>query len=376
MIIFKGAWRVFFPVAGLFAALAIPVWLVLFQGADVAWPQDGLRWHRHEMLFGYLGAALAGFLFTAVPNWTGRAALAGGKLAMLVALWLIARASVFFLPDGSPPELVGALSFPVAVALLITREIVAGGNKRNFPMVVMVWLMAAAQVTFLLGHDALAQRLGFALALMMITLIGGRVTPTFSRNWLKAQGREAEVAAVGSFGMADKAAMALSALALLGWVVFDEALFVGVLAGLAAVAQLARLAQWKGWRVRREPLLAALHLGYAWVPVALLMLSLTLLGADVTQSQTLHAMGAGAVGGMTLIVMIRAILGHNNMPIKGTALDVVLLGMVHLGALLRIATDWLGAPTWAYHGSGTLWALGFLIFVIRYSKIAAKPRQS
>jgi len=366
MILLSGAYRLFFPAAGLMAALAVPLWLALYSGADIPGPQDAQLWHMHEMLFGYLGAALAGFLLTAMPNWTGRRALTGLPLLGLFGLWLMGRVVMLLWPAGA----LLALVFPVALAMIATFEIIAGGNKRNLPMAAMVWLIAAAQAVMLMGDIYLGTRMGFAIALMMITLIGGRVTPTFSRNWLKAQGREDVVA---GFGMVDKAALASTALALLTWVIFDVTLLVGALALLASGVLGARLIRWKGWAVRAEPLLLIMHAGYAWVVVSLLLLGLQGLTGLITQAQVFHAMGAGAVGTMTLIIMIRALLGHSGQAMKAAKSDVVLLLMVHAAALLRVIAGGFEAPG-ILHLSGGLWSLGFGIFALRYLRVALTPK--
>lgn len=366
MILLRGAYRLFFPAAGLMAALAVPFWLLLYAGADIPGPGEAQLWHMHEMLFGYLGAALAGFLLTALPNWTGRRAISGLPLLGLFGLWLLGRVVMLLWPAGA----LLALLFTVVLAAITTVEIVAGGNKRNLPMAGMVWLIVAAQAVVLTGDIFLGMRMGFAIALMMITLVGGRVTPTFSRNWLIAQGRKDVVA---GFGMIDKAALLCVALALLGWVIFDAGAATGALALLASVILSLRLIRWNARAVSAEPLLLALHAGYAWVVVSLLLLGLQGLTGLVTQAQVFHAMGAGAVGTMTLIVMIRALLGHSGQAIAAGKSDVVILLMVHAAALIRVIAGGMDT-TWLLHLSGTLWSLGFGLFVLRYLRVALTPK--
>ncbi|PIE14136.1 MAG: short-chain dehydrogenase [Rhodobacterales bacterium] len=373
MTVFREGWRVFFPLGTLFAGVAIPVWLVWFQTGGPDWVEDPLRWHRHEMLFGYLWAALAGFLLTAVPNWTGRRALAGVPLAVLAMLWLCARLVMVLLPAGGW-QTVLALGFPIAVAGFITREIVAGGNRRNLPVVGALWAMGAAQLLFLSGTEEIGQRLGFGLALMLIILIGGRVTPAFTFNWLRAQGRLREGEGKAPFTRLDMAAMGTSAAALAVWVLFADSLSaLAVLPAVAAGLLAVRLARWQGTRVMGEPLMAALHFGYAWVAVSMAFIAFSMPGL-VTVSQAFHAIGAGAIGAMTVIVMMRACLGHSGRKIEGNGADIAILAAIHLGAALRVAVPWLDDATWAYHGSGTLWALGMIGFVLRYGRIALAPR--
>jgi uncharacterized protein involved in response to NO len=366
MILLSGAYRLFFPAAGFMAALAVPLWLVLYSGADIPGPEDARLWHMHEMLFGYLGAALAGFLLTALPNWTGRRAISGLPLLGLFGLWLLGRGVMLLWPAGA----LLAMLFTLALAAIATVEIVAGGNKRNLPMAGMVWLIAAAQAVMLMGDIYQGMRLGFAIALMMITLIGGRVTPTFSRNWLKAQGREEGVA---EFGTVDKAALLCVALALLVWAIFDAGVITGALALLASGVLGLRLIRWNARAVMAEPLLLALHAGYAWVVVSLLLLGLQGVTGLITQAQVFHAMGAGAVGTMTLIIMIRAMLGHSGQAISAGKSDCLILLMVHAAALLRVIAGGIDASV-LLHISGTLWSLGFGLFALRYLRVALTPK--
>ncbi|SFU20975.1 NnrS family protein [Sedimentitalea nanhaiensis] len=368
-ILTTGAYRLFFPAAGAFAATAIVVWLLIWSGVDLAMPFDGLRWHRHEMLFGYLGLALGGFLLTAVPNWTNRPALTGGPLVGLFALWVLGRFGFALLPGGGL-QAGFALAYPLSLAAIVSREIWIAGNRRNLPVAGMVWLFALADALFLAGFQDLASRLGFGLALVLITLVGGRVTPTFGRNWLKARGSGVEIPA---FGLIDKVAIVAAVLAAAVWIVFPDHKIGLVTAATASVAVALRLLRWKFWAVTREPLLLALHLGYAWVAVSFALLAVSVLGV-AEPVQVVHAIGAGAVGGMTLIVMMRAILGHANRPIRGNGVDVVLLAAVHLGAVLRVLAPTAVDQTMLIDLSGGLWTLGFALFALRYGRIAVLPR--
>ena len=369
-ILLTGAYRLFFPAAGLFAALAIPLWLMLYMGVDFSLPEDSFRWHQHEMLFGYLGAALAGFLLTAIPNWTGRPALKGVPLLMLFLLWLIGRIGFITLPD-SMGQTIMTLLFPVALAAIATREIWLGGNRRNLPVAGIVWLIAAADALFLLGEIAIAERMGFGLAVVLITLVGGRVTPAFARNWLRAKGRNTIIPA---FGPIDKAAMITTIGAAASWVVLPDNAITGALALVSAAFLLIRLIRWKGWTVAGEPLLISMHLAYLWLPVSMLLLGTMILGEAVIQVQVVHAIGAGAVGSMTLIVMMRAMLGHAKQPIVGGKMDIAILGSVHIGAALRVMAPMMSEFTPLLHISGTLWALGFFLFFLRYGRIAIMAR--
>lgn len=369
-ILVSGAYRLLFPAAGLFAALAVTMWLVLYSGNGAVLPLDGVRWHQHEMLFGYLGVALGGFLLTAIPNWTGRPAVVGLPLLAIFAAWLLGRVGFAVLPAGVVRTLL-VLMFPFVLAAVASRDIWAGGNRRNMPVAIMVWVFAAADAVFLTGHEAFAQRMGFGLALVLISLVGGRITPAFSRNWLKGRGSEVTIP---MFGWVDAVAMGTAAGAAIIWAVRPDAPVTGYVSLIAAVALMLRLVRWHTAAVVSEPLLWALHLAYAWLPVSFALLGASILGSETSHVQVVHAIGAGAVGGMTLIVMMRAILGHANRPIAGDGIDVAIIVAVHLGAAVRVAAPLAANETAMVYLSGTLWSLGFAMFFLRYGRIALLPR--
>lgn len=368
-VILSGAYRVFFPAAGLFAALAVPLWFAIYVGADMPYPAEAYAWHRHELIFGYLSAALAGFLLTAIPNWTGRAPVAGGRLLGLFLLWVLARIAYFLIPETG-----GWLSvaFLLVLAILSAHEILRGGNIRNLPICAMVLLFALADLLFLLVSEPLGQNMALGLALVMMALIGGRVTPAFTRNWLKMHGVANGPVA---FGLIDRLALIATVAAVLSWLIAPTGRLVPLLALCAALLLLLRLSRWKGAAVAREPLLLALHLAYLWLPISFALLAFSawspapffMVGAHV------HAIGAGAVGSMTLIVMARALLGHSGRPISGTRVDWLMLGLVQLGAIARVAA----ALGWemGLHLAATFWPLGFLIFVLKYTPIAFAARR-
>ena len=370
MILFTAAWRLFFPAAGLFAGLALPLWLLLNAGQTEV-ISDPLTWHMHEMLFGYLPAALAGFLLTAIPNWTGRPVLKGAPLGLLFGLWLTGRAAMFVAPDAQVSNLVAVLFLPT-LAFFAGRDIILAGNKRNLIVVVLIALFSLAEMVMLFGPGDTGITAGFAVAFVLMVLIGGRVTPAFSRNWLMKRGATALPA---PFGVIDKAALTLSVVTALAWTGLGESAVTGILAAVTSLAVLARLSRWQAWAVRGEPLLLAQHVAYLWLAVAMTLLALSALSDLATQSQVRHAMGAGAVGSMTLIVMLRAALGHSGRAIRGNAGDWLLFAAVHVGATLRVLSGGMDDPTLALNTAGILWAIAFLLFAARTIPIALTPRQ-
>lgn len=370
MILFTAAWRLFFPASALFAGLALPLWLFLHAGRIEAM-SDPLSWHMHEMLYGYLPAALAGFLLTAVPNWTRRPGLKGAPLIALFALWLAGRAAMFWVPDSIGPY-VAVLFLPV-LAAIVGRDIIAANNRRNLVVVAMIVLLSLAEMVMLFVDSDLGITAGFAVAFVLMALIGGRITPAFSRNWLMAHGERTVLPA--PFSTLDKAALALSGAMAISWVAAGPTALTGILASLAALALAARLARWQALRVAREVLLLAQHAAYLWLVIGAALLALTSLSELASISQMRHALGAGAVGTMSIIVMLRATLGHSGRAITGRWYDWLLFGLLHAGAALRVLAGWSGESDAMITAAGHMWALAMLIFVARTLPVALSPRK-
>lgn len=364
--------RPFFFLAALYAGLAIPLWLgVYLGGMELPGPFPGLHWHAHEMLFGYLGAVIAGFLLTAIPNWTGRLPLSGWPLGGLAALWLAGRVACFVSPDPVIAMVID-LAFPAALAFSVWREVIAGRNWRNAPVAVIITLFGLANAAdhaanlHLLPHD-LGQRLALGVAAVLIALIGGRIVPSFTRNWLV---RERVASLPASFGALDKAALASTSIAMAGWVAAPLSLLTGALLALAGGLLVLRLSRWQGARTLSEPILLVLHLGYGWLAAALVLLGLSVLFPEIPASAALHALTAGAIGTMTLAVMTRASLGHTGRAIVADRSIVAIYVLVTAGALLRVAAPFLDAwymSTLAL--GGALWSGAFLLFAIRYAPV-------
>jgi uncharacterized protein involved in response to NO len=370
---FSLGFRPFFLGAGLLATLALPLWMLQFLGV-IALPgvPDPLAWHIHEMLFGYLSAALAGFLLTAVPNWTNRPAVTGLPLAGLAALWLVGRAAMLTDADGAVGSSLAA-AFLVVLAGFAWREVLAAGNRRNVPVCLLVSLLAAAEIVFLFADQDLGIRLGFATAAAMIMMIGGRIVPNFTANWLRARGATALPA---DFGTYDKATLAVGLAALLCWILLPGQSITAFVFIAAAAANFGRLARWRGTATLGEPLLVVLHLGYLWIPLAFTLFALAILAPGlVTPQQPLHALGAGAIGLMTLAVMTRASLGHSGRPLEADGATTLAYLLVFLGAASRILADWTGLGTPMLHFGAATWSGGFLVFVLRYALLLLRRRR-
>jgi len=378
----SAGFRPFFLLAAAWAALAVPLWLAFFAGAGAV-PTLLLPpiWHAHEMIYGYAAATVAGFMMTAIPNWTGRMPLQGASLAGLAVLWIAGRIAVLFSADiGAVGAAVLDLAFPVAFVAVIAREIVAGRNWRNLPMVGALTLLLVGNALVhaeALGWSAsgeLGNRIGIATLLMLISLIGGRIVPSFTRNWLTRQ-RPDRTAPASSFGWADRGALGATALAVIAWVAAPEAATTAWLALIAAVAQGVRLVRWRGAGTWREPLLWVLHLGYGWLALGFLLLAVNGFAPLLPATAALHAFTVGAIGTMTLAVMTRASLGHTGRKLTAGRGTTAIYVLVTVAALLRLLAPLAGAQyLLVLNLAGGAWAGAFGLFVVLYGPPLLTPR--
>ena len=374
--------RPFFLSAALWALLGMALWVPMLQGLfSLPSAFDPVSWHAHEALFGYLGAVLAGFLLTAVPNWTDRRPLAGWPLLGLLALWVLGRVAVAT-SEYLAPWAVAAIDVSCLVVLVfyVLREIVTAGNWRNLVVIALIGVFVAGNALFhweaaegVYAASGYGLRTGLAAAVVMISLIGGRIVPAFTRNWLAARGSEALPA---EFGRLDKLSLSFTLVALVVWVAFPEDLATGCLLLAAGVAQAGRLARWRGADTASEPLVWILHLGYAFVPLGMLAMGATILWPDrFPPGSAQHLWMAGAIGTMTLAVMTRATLGHTGRELTvGSGTAAVYLSVV-ASVLARLAggavPDW-SMPLWTL--SAVLWCCGYAGFVLLYGRLLFGPR--
>lgn len=371
---FSFGFRPFFLGGALVAAtLPVLVALAMSGAVEIGGAYGAIAWHGHEMVFGFLSAVVAGFLLTAVPNWTGRLPVLGGRLVLLFALWLAGRVAMLSagLIGAKAAALIDA-PFLFALAGVLAREIIRGRNWRNLPVVALVALFAVGNVVWhahAIGGAApfFAARLGVAVIAMLIALIGGRITPSFTRNWLMKTGRPAASAAVDTL---DKAALGVAGAALVFWLVNPVGVPTGVLLFAASALHLARLARWRGWRTLAEPLVAILHVGYFWLALSFALIAASAaFPAQTPPSAAFHALTSGAAGVMILAVMTRATRGHTGRPLAADAVTLVIYGLVNLGALARVLAhlapdDYAAALLIA----STLWSGAFLLFAIVYGR--------
>ena len=369
--LFSYGFRPFFAGASVFALIVVPIWLLIWEGSmEFRGQFPTIDWHIHEMIFGYGSAVLAGFLFTAVPNWTGRMPIKGWPLALLFLVWILGRLALWGALPASPLVVLAVDGiFLILVAAMIAREVIAGKNWRNLKVLVPVVLLAAGNILFhlevmLSGSSDYGRRLGIALLVFLIMLIGGRIIPSFTRNWLaKERGKEGPMPV--AFSRFDGLCLATGALALIGWVMAPEALLSGLFLVLAGVLHVARLTRWRGMAVLASPLLVMLHVAYFFVPIGLMVSGFAAFGV-MEQVAAVHLLGIGAVAGMTMAVMIRASLGHTARAL--VAGPVLSFGFVLLllAALARLAGNTLPLVEFdGVHLSGALWTLSFALLSLR-----------
>lgn len=371
--------RPFFLSGALWAIVAVMVWLPQYFGeltlANAFQPMD---WHAHEALFGYGGAVVAGFLLTAVPNWTGRLPLRGRPLLALFSVWLAGRVAVAL--SGHIGWALAAMVDCAFLALLcaaMAREIIAGKNMRNLRVLVVVSLLFAANVFFhveahLTGDASHGRRFALAVLIALIMLIGGRVVPSFTHTFLQRRG---EGRLPKTFNRFDGICVALSAAALLGWIVAPDAKGVGVALIAAGLLNFARLARWAGDRAAGEPLVAILHLAWLFVPIGFILNGLAAWLPAISPSAGIHAWGVGAIGGMTLAVMTRASLGHTGQALRAGWATQCVYAAVLLATVARIGAAL--APDWSFvllHVAAFAWFAAFLGFVLAYGPALLRPR--
>jgi uncharacterized protein involved in response to NO len=379
--IFAYGFRPFFLGVGLSALALVPMWVASYSfrwplGTD--WPP--MLWHAHEMLFGFACAAVAGFLLTAVPSWTGQKGFAGTPLVLMSGVWLLGR--VLAGSSASWPFGVVAavdLAFLPLLAAFLARPLMRERN-RNTPLLLVLLVLWLCNVGFHLGvirGDAALSRqallAGVDFVLVLVTVIGGRITPSFTTSALRLRGINGVVRS--SRGLTTITVALMIVVAVID-VARPDSVAAGWVALVAALAHAARLAQWQGHRTWREPIVWILHLAYAWLPVGLALKALALLSGVAAASFWLHALTIGAIATMILGVMTRVALGHTGRPLRVRRLVTLAYGLVSAAVLVRVFGTWL--PSVSYPAliavSGALWTAAFGLFLWVYAPILLAPR--
>jgi uncharacterized protein involved in response to NO len=379
------AFRPFFAMNGLFAVAVMVAWVALMHGWS--WfgaPLNPVIWHAHEMLIGFVMAAVAGFSLTAVATWTGRPPVNGNSLGWLAAAWLAGRVAMAF--SGVIPAVAVMLIdlvFPVMLCLFLGREVIAGGSRRNYPVAAITGVMAVLNLLYHIGTGTAGQlsRLSLLmfiqLVLLLITIIAGRIIPNFTANWLRAQNQDQEHGSARkprSFAWLEATVFSLTGLTGLAYVFMPGHEVTGVLALLTAAAHGLRLSQWCGLATRPEPLLFILHVAYAWLPMGFGVAGLAVLGIMLSVPAALHALTVGAVALMILAVATRVALGHTGRPLTAAPLVVRAYLALLIATLLRVLGPGAGAYyQWMIDLSALGWIIAFILFLKVYWPILTGP---
>jgi len=371
---FALGFRPFFLAAGIYAVLMMALWLLVLRGSLTTGALPPPVWHGHEMLFGFTVAVIAGFLLTAAQNWTGIRTPSGAPLAALFLLWLAGRLS--FLIPGLPTGLVAGidLAFLPTLALVLAVPILKAKQLHNYPFPIMLLALAAANALVhlqALGWTATAS-LGLHLAayavVTMMTVMGGRVIPSFTDNKLRTRARR--------WKTIEWLAPAAAVSALLAALFAPVSLVTALFASIAAAVHAIRLAGWHTRKLWSAPLLWILHLGYAWIALGFALLALSAAGLGAAAISALHAFTAGGIGVLTLGMMARVSLGHSGRMLEPAPLMTLAFVAVNLAALIRVALPLFFPAAYALGMavSGLLWMVAFGLFAAIYTPMLLRPR--
>ncbi len=375
--IWSYGFRPFFLGGAVWAVMTMALWIAaLAHGLPLGGDFGAPLWHAHEMVFGFAPAVLAGFLLTAIPNWTGSLPVSGRPLIGLVALWLAGRIAMAAagLTGVAAASVLDAAFLPVFLALC-GREIIRGRKWNDLKVLAAVLAVCLGNIGFhlavaLRGDPHLWLRGAVAGYVVLITIIGGRIIPSFTRNWLAQRGAGPMPVPYNRF---DIGVIIFSALALAVWAALPESRLAAPLALVASGLNAARLVRWRGMSVRAEGLLLVLHVAYGFVALGFLAIALAATGWLLPVS-ALHVLTVGAIATMMLAVMTRATRGHTGRPLTASGWTMLSYFSLFAAALARPLADMTDQP-WLMEVSGALWILAFGVFVIEYAPMLLRVRR-
>jgi uncharacterized protein involved in response to NO len=372
--------RPFYLLAAIFAVVALPVWLGIYFGVVPSGGYlSGAVWHSHEMVFGFAVAVIAGFLLTAVRNWTGLPTPDGNALAALALLWILGRVFVF----AGPPLLAAIVDFAFlpALAVAITIPIARSRNGRNFKILGVLAGLALANLGFHLAQSGMLPasvgRLAPIVALDIITIlvaiVAGRVIPVFTANAV-ATARPRKVYAVDLVAIGSLLLLLLLEVSSY-WLQISNTIWAGIFF-VAGAAHFIRLILWDPFRTHHNALLWMLPVAYAWMPIALIIRGLAMLPGGTSTTAAFHALTIGAIASLMVAMMTRSALGHTGRPLEAGWVEIGSFMLLQTAAIVRIVPG----IVWPQHypafltGSAILWSLAFVVFVFGYWTILTRPR--
>lgn len=378
IVIFSYGFRPFFLAAAIWAIVSIDLWAAfLTLDIPLATEYGALYWHAHEMLFGFAPAILAGFLLTAIPNWTGRLPISGRPLIYLLSLWTAGRLAMLAGSlIGVIPAVIIDSAFLPAMLILSTREVVAGRKWADLKVIAGLAVLSLANILFHLqvvkaGNPELAIRLGLGAYVLLVTIVGGRILPSFTRNWINQSGRTDFPVPYNRF---DAATIILGAVSLTVWAVWPEARASGILGSAAAALNVVRLVRWRGWTTWPEPILFVLHIAFAFVPLGFAAIALQAVG--LPELAVLHIFAIGSISLMMLAVMTRASRGHTGRKLKSSRVTnlsyVILLAVAFVRPMAELFPDYsMAILMMAFLG----WTAAFGLFAIEHAPMLCFGRK-
>jgi len=375
-IIFQKGFRPFFLFGGIWAVCLVPWWAFTYQQPMSGEPGlENISWHSHEMIFGFTMAIIAGFLLTAVENWTSRPTARGPFLAALVGLWMIGR----LVGLGGAAAAIGGLAdllFLPTLAVAIAIPLFLAGSKRNYLLLAILPLLWICDLILHLRSSGLLPQsylrtdlVAVDLIVVVLVIITGRIVPLFTRSAL------ADESIRPIPGLSIAAIVSVLVVALIE-VIAPGGYFMAVAAGIAGLLVLGRSVHWGIQKTFGHPILWVLHLGHAWIWLGLFFKAASAAGLPIQSSIATHALTAGAIGTLTLGMMVRVTLGHTGRPLQVTAMMTAAFVTISASAVLRVFGPWLRADLTrtALISSATLWSLAFALYVICNARLLITPR--
>ena len=378
----SGAFRPLFLCAGILAIVAVVWWLAGFvHGIPTPILGTASFWHAHEMIFGFGGAAIGGFLLTAIANWTGRPAISGPMLMALTFIWVLGRVAIGF-AESVPAALVilGAIAYFVFLTALGLRELIAAHHFKNLRVLAVIGvimlvdgLFTAACLDVIALDAVMLYQTAILTIILLISLIGGRVIPAFTRNWMQRDHIDALMPQM--FNRFDMLCLASVVISIIAGIITPDGIAFGYCLLLAAVLHALRLARWRGIHSWREPIVAVLHLGYFWVPIGLALLGASILWPDaITSRDALHGLTGGAIACMIIAIAGRAALGHTGREVKAGVMLNTAFALIWISTVFRIVAGQSDGHYVTLLAIATLmWIGGWLAFLIGYGPVLIGP---
>ena len=378
----SSGFRPFFLGAAAWAAITMVWWLAFIATGDaIPGTYGSIAWHAHELLFGYSSAVIAGFLLTAVPNWTSRPPIVGYPLLSLYLVWLAGRVALP-LSEILDPIVSTVLdsAFLFALSIVIFREIAAARDLRNYKIVAILFVLALTNLSFHVetqqsGFPYYSLRAALSILVTLIALIGGRIIPNFTRNWLSKREHQSNPA---TFNWFDRITLLYGTISLTFWTILPFETTTAVFLILAGLLHLARLARWKGYETRSEPLLLILHIAYAFIPVGFLLVGYsTLQPSIIMPTVAVHAWTTGAIGLMTIAVMTRVSRGHSGHPLTASRSTRWIYIFMLAAILSRLSPSTFPALRTEFLLTAAFcWICAFTGFIVFYGPILLQPRRA